>query len=121
MPARTVLAIQQLRALNQAAPTPGQLDITFTAADVANGNAFPFSGREVLLVQNADGAAAHHFTVSSVADGLGRTGDITAYTVALSGFSAIDANTLQGWLEGDGNIYLSGDNASIKFAVLRHS
>src|SRR5438128_1770008 len=99
MPARTALAIQPLRALNQAAPNAGQLDITFAAADVANGNAFPFTGREVLLVQNADGAAAHHFTLTSVADGLGRTGDIAAYTVALSAFSAVDANTLQGWLQ----------------------
>jgi hypothetical protein len=46
------------------------LDFAFTAADNVNANQFPFTGREVLLVQNTAGAPGT-FTLTSIADSSG--------------------------------------------------
>ncbi len=55
------------------------LDFAFAAADQANGNAFPFSGWEVILLQNS-GASPATVTLASALDTYGRTKDIRTYT-----------------------------------------
>jgi hypothetical protein len=97
------------------------LDFAFSAADNVNANQFPFTGREVLLVQNTAGAPGT-FTLTSIADSQGRTGDITTYQVGAGLFSIIDLGRLgDGWRQADGNIYLTASAATMKFAVLRLS
>jgi hypothetical protein len=97
----------------------GDLAVSF-AADTVNGNEFTPNGNEILLVQNTD-ASAHTFTLSSAADELGRTGDITAYSVAATSFAAIQLSHVRGWAQSDGTIHLTSSNSNLKFAVLRHS
>jgi len=93
------------------------LNITLVAADVANGNQFAPSGDDVLLVLNSDGANPYTFTVTSVPDEKGRTGDIATYSLAAGAYAAFRLKKT-GWIQSDGNIYLNGSNAAIKFAVL---
>jgi hypothetical protein len=106
---------------NNVAVTAGQLTLTFTACDNVNGNFFVGTGREVLVVQNADGASAHTFTVSSVADQLGRTDtSLTGYSVAASTTVAVQMKYLAGWLQSGGqNVNVSCNSNQIKFAVLQ--
>lgn len=114
--ARTALTVTQLKQNNYAVQA-GDLALAF-ASDLANGNSFPATGQEILIVFNSD-VAAQTFTVTSIADHLGRTQDITAYSVPASGFAIIQASVMEGWKQADGNIYLATANANLKFAVVR--
>lgn len=98
--------------------SPGDLALAFTAADAVNGNKFPLSGTEIVLMQNTD-TGAHHVTISSTPDDKGRSGDIASYSIAAGAFAVWSARGAHdGWKESDGNLYISADDATIKFAVL---
>jgi len=114
---RTALTPVQLKQDNYAVQ-PGDLAISF-ASDAVNGNLFGCTGKEILIVQNTDAGAAHTFTVTSVADALGRTGDINDYSIAASSFAAIQLSQIAGWKETDGNIYVSVSDSHVTFCVLR--
>jgi hypothetical protein len=104
---------------NNVAVTAGQLTITFTACDNVNGNSFVSTGREVLVVSNTAGAPGT-FTVSSVPDSLGRSDtSLTAYSVAASGFAAVQMKYQTGWIQTGGTISLACSAATMKFAVLQ--
>lgn len=94
-------------------------DFAFTAADAGSGNSFVSTGRELLLAQNASGATAYTVTVSSVADDLQRTGDITAYSVGAGKFSMFGPFGQPGWKQSDGTVHVTASNANVKFAVVR--
>ena len=96
------------------------LDIAFTAADATNGNSFPLTGGEILLVWNTD-ASAHTFSITSVADTLGRTGDVTTYSVGAGIISAYSfRGGVNGWQQGDGTVHIpAASSALLKFCVLK--
>lgn len=94
------------------------------AADVANLNAIPFgsAARMLVLAINTD-ASAQTVTVTSVADGLNRKGDITTYSVAAAGAGVTSVAVLgpferNGWLQSDGTLYLQASNANVKFVAV---
>jgi len=93
--------------------------VTWTAADVGNGNQFPLTGTEVVVAWNTDGAGAHNVTITSVGDAKGRKGDITTDSVPTNGFKVYCRHSVDAWRQTDGNLYLSADNALIKFAILQ--
>jgi len=103
---------------NNYAVQAGDLTLALDTADNVNGNSFPFTGREILLVQNPD-ASAHTFTVTSVADSLGRTGDLGPYSVAATSIAVIDMDTLAGWRQANGTILLAFNSNLLKVKVLR--
>jgi len=115
---RTALTVTTLKQNNYAVQA-GDLAVTL-ASDTVNLNAFACTGREILIVQNTD-AAPHTFTVTSLADHLGRTGDIATYSVPATSVAAIQMSTLEGWKQADGNIYLTSTNSLLTFGVLRYS
>lgn len=94
----------------------------FTAADVANGNSAPSTGREVLIVRNTD-AAPQTVTVTSSPDPLNRSGDITTYSLPIGSttpqFAVLGPFPIGGWKQPDGNLYFSGSSANIGFAVIQ--
>lgn len=100
--------------------TANSLDFTFAAGDAVNGNSFPCTGKELLLVQNSD-TNPHTFTLTSIADLKGRLGDVTAYSLSAGEFGvyAFIGADMGGWKQADGNIYLTVSDVSVKFAVLR--
>jgi len=106
------------------------LDLVWTAADVVNGNYFPAAdvislgpgrkaaGGNILLVWNTD-AAPHNLTLTSQPDLAGRMGDVAAYVVGPGAISAFDFSQLAGWADSLSTVAISGDDISLKFAILR--
>lgn len=117
MAVRTALTVKTPANVNSTIAANGA-DVTFTAADVSNGNSFISTGRELVLVQNT-GGSDYTVTITSAPDELGRTGDISAYTLATTEFAAFGPVQQKGWVQPDGKVYLSGSNAGIKFLILR--
>lgn len=78
--ARTAVAVQDISTY----PTIGGV-VTLTNVDSVNNNMFPNDGRTLLVIYNPTGGALT-FTISSVADGIGRTGDFTNISVPAGGF-----------------------------------
>lgn len=117
--ARTALTIQQPPGSYPALPL-GALaaQLTFAAGDNGNGNSFVSTGRELLLVQNTAGAPGT-VTITSVADNLQRTGNITAYSVPAGGFAMLGPFQQAGWKQSDGTIYVDCSAATMTFAVVR--
>jgi hypothetical protein len=94
------------------------LKVTMAAADASNGNSFPLTGSEKLLIQNTD-SSAHTVTISSVAIN-GRTGDITTYSVGAGEIHAFDFHGgIAGWQQSDGTVHLAVSSALIYFGVLK--
>lgn len=97
--------------------TADSADITMTAADVANGNQFVPTGNELVIAHNS-GASPYTVTITSVAAGNNRTGDITTYSLAAGDYAVFGPFRREGWLQSDGYIYLAASNASVKFGII---
>lgn len=117
--ARTSIAAQvaSASALWYANPPTG-LTLTQTAADAVNFNSTPATGKEVLVVQNS-GAAPYTVTVHSVADQLGRTGDITTFSIAAGAIAWLGPFPVTGWKQSDGTLWFDGSNVALKFSVIQ--
>jgi len=92
--------------------------VTFTAWDATNGNQFLCTGKEVLVVQNS-GVAPQTVTITSQADPYGRSGDITAESIAIGAFHVFQQFPQEGWADAGGMVHVDGSTVDIKFAVLR--
>lgn len=97
-------------------PTAG-VAVTMTAADVTNKNQFTLTGREILIVHNTHATTAFTFTVTSIADPYGRTGHITAESIAAGAIKALGPFSLEGWKQTDNYLYCEASDASVKFGV----
>jgi len=90
-----------------------------TASDATNGNAVVHTGREIILLTNT-GPSARTMTVTSVADSkLGRTGNITTYSVPAGETHVIPPLPADGWRQADGKLYLDGSHAELVIRVLK--
>jgi hypothetical protein len=89
-----------------------------TAADVGNMNQFVASGKDLLVIHNS-GGSQYTFTVTSVADSYGRTKDITTETIDAGVYKVVGPLEILGWQQSDGKIYLAGNNAAVKFGIVR--
>lgn len=90
--------------------------MTFTAEDTTNHSQFAASGDEIVLVQNTD-SGSHTYTISSTADPYGRSGDISAVSIAAGAVHCLRLG-LTGWRQTDGKVYLQANDTTVKFAVL---
>jgi hypothetical protein len=130
MPTQTLIATEPIAGPYPTLPVAAtSLDLTWTAADTVNGNYFILDkivnfgsagggGGDVLLVWNTD-TSAHNLTLKSQPDQAGRSGDITTYSVGAGVVSAFDYSQLSGWADSSGFVYISADNATVKFAILQ--
>ena len=117
--ARTALTIQTPPNLNATIGALGA-QLLFTAADTVNFNSFVASGREIVIVYNS-AASAGTVTINSVADQLGRTADITAYSIPATSYAFFGPFPLNGWAQTTvpKTINLQGSAATITFAVVQ--
>jgi hypothetical protein len=94
------------------------LDFVFTACDAMNFDSFVFSGPTLLLVKST---GAYTFTIESVVDEKGRTGDITTYSLANGEYARFwfGLPSQAGWRQSTGLVHIKGSNAGISFAVIR--
>lgn len=116
--ARTALTPVTFPNLN-AAISANAADFTFVGGDAANGYEFTHTGREIVLVYNSDGSNPYTATIKSSADELGRTGDITTYSLAAGEYAAFGPFPVLGWRQTSGKMNLDASNNAIKFAILR--
>ena len=115
---QTPLTPAQLK-VNNYQVVAGDLVLNFAACDAVNGNSFPVTGQEILIVNNS-GASPYTFTISSVADPYGRTdSSLTNYSVAAGAIVAIELKQLLGWQQTGQVMFTSCSNAALKFAVVR--
>ena len=118
--ARTILAIDDLVGPYPVLPVVAlSLDTTWTAGDVANGNRFISTGREILQAHNTHAVNGHTVTVHSVVNDMQRDGDITTYALAAGERMAFNASETAGWRQADGYIYVNTDDAIVFFNILR--
>lgn len=91
---------------------------TETSADVANGNQFPHTGREVLEAFNSD-TVAHNVTLHSVPV-RGRQDPLHATAQSIpAGGRRVYGPFGDGWRQTDGYVYVNADHATVRFRVLR--
>lgn len=93
--------------------------VTFTAWDATNGNRFKATGREILLAKNTHASAAQTVTVTSQNDPFGRSGNITADSIAAGALHVYQLFPLSGWADSSGYISVDSSTTDIQFAVLR--
>jgi len=103
--------------MNNGTISANAADVTLTAVDTVNNNSVTLDAGMSCLVQNS-GGSPYTITFTSVADHLGRTGDIT-YTVAAGGFALFGPVTLKGWMQTDGKVYYTGSNVAVKTLWIR--
>lgn len=115
--ARTDLTVQTSLDPNGAIGV-GAATLTETAADVSNGNQFVMSGDEQIIAHNS-GASAYTVTLSSAPDFLGRTKDITTYSIAAGAIAYFGPFKTHGWKQSTGKFFLDASNAAIKYAIVR--
>lgn len=101
-------------AILSGAPAADALDATFTAIDTSNGNQTLNNGQLMLIFYNSHASTAYTFTVSTVADDLGRTGDITTYSLAAGEYAVVGPIPTKGYTQSNGYIYYTASNAAIK-------
>lgn len=94
------------------------LAFVFTAADATNFNSFAATGREILIAHNGD-AAPQTVTIHSIADPYGRSGDITAESIAAGAYHVFQRFPLTGYVQSDNTVHIDASAATMEFAVLR--
>lgn len=109
-------SITPITAAGSYATAPVQ--ITFTAADIANFNQAVMSGKDLLLINNTD-VGAQTVTVNSVSDPYSRTGDITAFSMATGTFYMVGPLFKLGWAQSGGVLFFQGSTATVKFALIQ--
>jgi hypothetical protein len=82
------------------------------------GSRYAATERETVLVKNAAGGAKT-VTVKSQPNRLGRTADITAYSIAAGAIVPLPDLRRDGWVDAEGYVRLDVEDENIQFAVLR--
>jgi hypothetical protein len=98
--------------------TAGAADISMTAATPADDEEVVHNGEILLIAHNTD-VGAQTVTVSSVADDLGRTGDITTYSLAADDYAVFGPFKVEGWRQTNGKLYFEATDAGVLFAVVK--
>jgi hypothetical protein len=93
--------------------------LTMTAADVSNFNQFTSTMNEIIIIENT-AASPGTWTLTSVADPYGRTGDITTEAIAANSVRMFYVRHT-GWIQAGSLVYLAGSATTIKFGVIRLS
>jgi len=102
------------------AVTAGGIHFTWTAGNTG-GDTVTITGREILLIWNS-GASPYTVTIASQADEKGRTGDISAYSLAAGEFAYFTGGLTNGsgWKNPSTSLLtITPSNAAVKWAVLK--
>lgn len=117
--ARQTLTAQAPAAILAGAPAADALDLTFTAADATNKEEVVLTGNEILIAWNS-GVSARTITITTVADpALGRTGDISAYSLGAGEHAMIGPFPVAGFAQTNGKLYFEAAHADVKWAVIK--
>ncbi len=115
--ARTDLTVQTPVNLNSSISADAA-DLASTAGDASNGNQFVMSGGEIIIAKNS-GASARTITITSAPDNLGRTKDITTYSIGAGETAIFGPFQAYGWRQSNGKGYIDVSNAEVLLSVYR--
>lgn len=93
-------------------------DLTMTAADVSEKEQVTLTGNELVIAHNT-GASAYTITVTSVVDKMGRTGDISTYSLGAGEYAVFGPFGTEGWRQTNGRLYFEASNAAVRFGVIK--
>jgi hypothetical protein len=96
----------------------GLADFVPVAGNATDFNEFVCTGKELLIIQNS-GASPYTVTVYAGTDPYGRTGAITAYSLAAGDLVVLGPFPSEIWAQTNGKINVDCSNIAIKYAVLR--
>ncbi len=96
----------------------GLADITMTAADTTDQNSAKLTGK-VLLIAHNTGVGVQTVTVTSVTCEHGRSGDITAYSLAADDYAILGPFEPKGWLQSDGMLYFEANSADVLLGLVK--
>lgn len=96
----------------------GAADLTMTAADIVNYEEVTLTGNELVIAHNTD-AGAQTVTISSVVDDMGRTGDISTYSLAADDYAVFGPFGTEGWRQSDGKLYFQASAVTVKLGVVK--
>ncbi|MBI4916875.1 MAG: hypothetical protein HY825_13590 [Acidobacteria bacterium] len=91
--------------------------LTMGAADPTGNYVVSLNRGDILIFHNS-GASERTITISSVALN-GRTGDITAATIAAGIYKVFGPFELEGWAQTTGRLNITVNNAEVLVGVLR--
>lgn len=117
MAVRQTLTVKTPPSLTSGSIAADAADLTLTACDATNFEQYASTGRELVFVQNT-GAGARTITFTSAADELGRTGDISTYSLAAGEFAIFGPFPVRGWRQSNGYQYLQASHAEVKVGVV---
>lgn len=95
-------------------------DVALAASDAAGNNWVLSDGEDYLVLYNSGGSSAT-VTITSTKDTLGRSGDITTYSVGAGLLSVFGPFKVPGWADGAaaGKVSFLCSATTLKCAVLR--
>lgn len=115
--ARTDLTVVTPVSINGSIAANGA-DVAEAAGDASNGNQFTMTGGEIIWFRNS-GGSPYTVTLTSVADSLGRTGHITAYSIGAGEVAVFGPFPTYGWRQSNGKFYIDVENTAVKIQVVR--
>lgn len=116
--ARTNIAAQTTPGAYPVLPVVADsLDITTVPADLANGNESTLVDNKTFVIAHNSGASPRTITITSVADTLNRTGDITAYSIGAGQIAMLGPFKTVGWAHS-GKLWIDGSHAELLLAVI---
>lgn len=89
----------------------------WVASDASNKQQVPLTGREILICRNA-GSTTRAITITSVADEMGRTNDVT-HSLGNGAFRVFPFFKRDGWVQPDGMLYFEAAHAEVEWMILR--
>jgi len=98
--------------------TANAADLTMTAADATNKEQVALTGNELIIAHNT-GASARTITVTSVVDEMGRTGDVSAYSLGAGEYAVFGPFGTEGWRQTNSKLYFEANHAEVKFGVVK--
>lgn len=97
---------------------PSEFEVlTWEAGDVANGNHYAATGREILLAWNTSADTNYDVTITGEPDYQGRDANLVD-EIAFGTIAAVLLGT-RGWRNASREVVVTVENAAVKLAVLR--
>jgi hypothetical protein len=98
--------------------TANAADLTMTAADTTNKQQIKLAREGDLILAHNTGGSPATVTITSSPDDLGRTGDITTYSLGAGEYAVFGKFQSRGWVQSDGNLYFEASSTDVKFGVI---
>lgn len=117
MPRTNIVAQTTVGAYPTLPVTATSQDITMVAADIVNFNETTLVENKTVVLAHNEDVGAVTITFTSAADSLGRTGDITAYSIGAGKISLFGPFKAAGWTHA-GKLQFAGSDVDLKLAVI---